>query len=49
VRHEELFEAATSGRLTATLLLRQRLYAEAAAQAGDDERYLVGVRYALAR
>ena len=49
VRHEELFEAATSGRLTATLLLRQRLYAEAAAQAGDEERYLLGLRYALPR
>jgi len=38
---------ATSGRLTAALQLRPRLYAEAAAQAGDDERYLLGLRYAL--
>lgn len=49
VRHEELFQASTSGRLTATLQLRHRLYAEAAAQAGDEERYLLGLRYALPR
>lgn len=49
VRHEELFQAATSGRMTAALQLQQRLFAEAAAQAGDDERVLVGLRYALPR
>lgn len=48
VRHEELFQAGTSGRLTATLRLTHRLRAEAALQAGDEERYLVGLRYALA-
>lgn len=49
VRHEELFQAATSGRMGATLQLRRRLYAEAAAQAGDEERFLLGLRYALPR
>jgi hypothetical protein len=48
IRHEELFEAATSARLTAALQMRHRLHAEAALQVGDEERYLVGLRYALA-
>jgi hypothetical protein len=48
IRHEELFEAATSARFTAAYLLRHRLHAEASVQAGDEERYLVGLRYALA-
>lgn len=47
LRHEELFEAATSARLTAALRLGRRLDVEAAGQAGDEERYLLGLRYAL--
>jgi hypothetical protein len=47
VRYEELFYASTSARLTAALQIRGPLYLDAAAQLGDEERFLLGVRYEL--
>jgi hypothetical protein len=47
VRHEELFRASTSVRLTMVLQVARRVYVEGAAQAGDEERYVLGLRYAL--
>jgi len=49
IRHEELFGAATSARLTVAVQVGRRLQLEGAAQGGDDERYLLGLRYALPR
>jgi hypothetical protein len=47
VRHEELFSAATSARLTVAAQVARRWHVEGMVQAGDDERYLLGLRYAL--
>lgn len=47
VRHVELFEANTSVRVTVSAALRGHLRAQAVAQFGDDQRYVVGIRYAV--
>jgi hypothetical protein len=47
VRYEELFRATTSARLTIARRVGRHWYAQAAGQAGDEQRYTVGVRYVL--
>ena len=46
LRHENLFRPATSLRLTATAAVSGRLRLQLAAEGGDEQRYILGLRYA---
>lgn len=47
LRHENLFRPATSLRMTLTAQLRRRVHVQLAAEGGEEQRYLAGLRYTL--